>query len=109
MIIDKSNLWVVIVLLGAGTYLIRLSFLGLIGSRELPDWALRHLRYVAVAVMPGLIAPLVVWPAANEGNPEPTRLLAALVAFAIGMWFKSGIGAVIGGMAALYGFQFLLG
>jgi branched chain amino acid efflux pump len=108
MIVDKSNLWVVIILLGAGTYLIRLSFLGLIGSRELPEWALRHLRYVAVAVMPGLIAPLVVWPAANDGNPEPTRLLAALVAFAIGMWFKSVIGAVIGGMAALYGFQFLL-
>jgi branched chain amino acid efflux pump len=109
MIIDKSNLWVVIVLLGAGTYLIRLSFLGLIGSRELPEWALRHLRYVAVAVMPGLIAPLVVWPAANDGIPEPTRLLAALVAFAIGMWFKSVIGAVIGGMVTLYLLQYMLG
>ncbi|NOX72903.1 MAG: AzlD domain-containing protein [Alphaproteobacteria bacterium] len=107
--VDKSNLWLVIILLGAGTYLIRLSFLGLIGARVLPDWMLRHLRYVAVAVMPGLIAPLVVWPAANDGNPDPTRLLAALIAFAIGMWSKSVIGAVIGGMATLYLLQVLLG
>ena len=61
------------------------------------------------AVMPGLIAPLVVWPAANDGIPEPTRLIAALIAFAIGMWFRSVIGAVFGGMITLYALQFLLG
>lgn len=108
MIPESTNIWLVIGLLSLGTYLIRFSFLGLIGGRELPDWLLRHLRYVAVAVMPGLIAPLIVWPAANDGNPEPTRLLAAVVAFAIGMWFKSVIGAVVGGMGALYLFQYLL-
>ena len=108
MITDKTTLWIVIIALGIGTYLIRFSFLGLIGSREMPGWVLRHLRYVAVAVMPGLIAPLVVWPAATDGNPDPARLLAALAAFGIGMWFKSVIGAVLGGMIALYGFQYLL-
>ena len=55
--------------------------------------------------MPGLIAPLVVWPAANDGIPEPTRLIAALIAFAIGMWFRSVIGAVFGGMITLYAFE----
>ncbi len=109
MITDKVALWLVIILLGLGTYLIRFSFLGLIGGRPLPDWVLRHLRYVAVAVMPGLIAPLLVWPAATNGVPDPSRLLAALFAFAIGIWSKSVLGAVIGGMVALYGFQYLLG
>jgi branched-subunit amino acid transport protein len=55
-----------------------ISFLGLIGGRELPGWVLRHLRYVAVAVMPALVSPPVVWPTANGGEPEPSRLLAAL-------------------------------
>lgn len=109
MIPETTNIWLVIFLLAAGSFLIRFSFLGFIGGRELPEWALRHLRYVAVAVMPGLIAPAVVWPAANDGNPDLARLLAALIAFAIGMWFRSVLGAVIGGMAVLYVLQFLLG
>ncbi len=109
MITDKTTLWIVIVLLGLGTYLIRFSFLGLIGDRELPDWILRHLRYVAVAVLPGLIAPLVVWPQATGGHLDPARLGAAFVAFAIGIWSKNAVASIVGGMAALYGLQFLLG
>ncbi|MFQ5438947.1 MAG: AzlD domain-containing protein, partial [Paracoccaceae bacterium] len=70
MIDDKTTLWIVIILLALGTYLIRFSFLGLIGGRELPNWVLRHLRYVAVAVLPGLVAPLVVWPQATGGVPD---------------------------------------
>ena len=102
-------LWTVIIGLGIGTYLIRFSFLGIIGGRELPQWVLRHLRYVAVAVMPGLIAPLVVWPPATGGEPDAARLGAALLAFAIGIGFNSVLGAVFGGMAGLYALQFLLG
>ena len=107
--IDKSTLWTVIIALGAGTYLIRFSFIGIVGGRELPPWVLRHLRYVAVAVMPGLIAPLVVWPAATGGETDPARMIAALVAFGIGIGFNSVLGAVFGGMAGLYLMQYLLG
>jgi branched-subunit amino acid transport protein len=103
------TIWVIIVGLGIGTFLIRFSFLGLIGGRELPDWVLRHLRYVAVAVMPALVTPLVVWPAANGGEPEPSRLLAALVAFIFGIRFNNVIGAIIAGLLTLYGVQYLLG
>jgi branched-subunit amino acid transport protein len=107
--IDKFQLWAVIIALGLGTYLIRFSFIGIVGGRPLPDWLLRHLRYVAVAVMPGLIAPLVVWPAATGGETDPSRMVAALVAFVIGIGFNSVLGAVFGGMAGLYLMQFLLG
>jgi len=81
----------------------------LIGGRDLPEWVLRHLRYTAVAVMPGLIAPLVMWPAATGGHTDPARLIAALAAFAIGIWRKSVIGAVLGGLTTLYATQYLLG
>ena len=107
--IDTFTLWTVIIALGAGTYLIRFSFIGIVGGREMPSWLLRHLRYVAVAVMPGLIAPLVVWPAATGGQTDPARMIAALFAFAIGIGFNSVLGAVFGGMAGLYLAQYLLG
>ena len=64
------TIWGVILALGAGTFLIRFSFLGLIGRKPMPEWVLRHLRYTAVAVLPGLVAPLVLWPAATGGEPE---------------------------------------
>ncbi len=109
MIANSATLWIVIISLGLGTYLIRFSFLGLIGGRELPEWCLRHLRYVAVAVMPALITPLVIWPDATGGETDPARLLAALAAFLVGIKFDSVIGAVFAGMLTLYGLQYLLG
>lgn len=97
-----SEIWIVILGLGAGTFLIRFSFLGLIGDRALPGWALRLLRYVPVAVMPGLVAPLVVWPAATGGETDPARMIASAVALAVGAATRSLLGAIFGGMAALY-------
>ncbi|MBB3169319.1 AzlD domain-containing protein [Simiduia aestuariiviva] len=108
MQIDTTTLWIVIVSLGLGTYLIRFSFLGIVGDREIPEWVQRHLRYVAVAVLPALITPLVIWPPATGGEPDPARLVAALVAFAVGVRFSSVIGAVVAGMSTLYLMQYLL-
>ena len=62
--------WGIIGVLGVGTFLIRFSFLGILGNRPLPAWVLRHLRYTGVAVLPGLVAPLVIWPAATGGAPD---------------------------------------
>lgn len=97
-----SDIWIIIAGLAVGTFLIRYSFLGIIGDRELPDWMTRHLRYVAVAVLPGLIAPLVVWPSANSGELEPARFIAALIGLGAGIYFKSVIGGMLAGFGALY-------
>ncbi len=105
---DNSDIWLTIIALGIGTFLIRFSFLGLLGGKDLPDWLTRHLRYVPVAVLPGLVAPLVVWPAATGGEADLARSLAALTALAIGALTRSVLGAIFGGMAVLYGVEFLL-
>jgi branched-subunit amino acid transport protein len=97
-----ATIWGVILALGLGTFLIRFSFLGLIGRKPLPEWVLRHLRYTAVAVLPGLVAPLVLWPAAAGGQPEPARLLAAAATVAAGLWTRSVLGAMGAGALALY-------
>ena len=99
---ETARIWTVILVLGVGTFLIRYSFIGLVGDRALPPWAPRLLRYVPVAVMPGLVAPLVVWPQATGGEPDPARLLAAAAALGIGAATRSVLGAIFGGMAALY-------
>lgn len=97
-----SEVWLVIFGLGGLTFLIRFSFLGLVGDRALPDWAMRLLRYVPVAVLPALVAPLTVWPPATGGAPDPARLIAAAVALGVGALTRSVLGAIFGGMAALY-------
>lgn len=104
-----SAIWIVILSLAVGTYLIRLSFLGLIGDRPLPPLALRLLRYVPVAVMPGLVAPLIVWPAATGGQPDAARLIAAVVALALGAATRNMLGAIAGGMISLYLALYLIG
>ena len=109
MTLDRTELWTVSLVLGAGTFLIRFSFLGLVGNRPLPQWLLRHLRYTAVGVMPGLVAPLVLWPPATGGAPDAARLAAAAVTVLAGVLTRSGLWAVIWGAAALYLTPVLLG
>jgi len=104
-----AQIWGIIVAMGVGTFLIRFSFLGLIGSRPMPPWVLRHLRYTSVAILPGLVAPLVLWPAATDGQPDPARLAAAAVTVVIGYWTKGVVLAMLSGAATLYGLQYLLG
>ena len=47
----------IIFAIGIGTYLLRLSFIGIVGDRAMPDWALVPLRFVAPAVLAALDRP----------------------------------------------------
>lgn len=99
---EDARIWTAILCLAAGTFAVRYSFIGLVGDRRLPRWAERMLRYVPVAVMPALVAPLVVWPQATGGQPDPARLIAAAAALAIGIATRNMLAAIAGGMAVLY-------
>lgn len=104
-----TNIWTVIIALGIGSFGLRFVFLGLVGNRPLPPWLLRHLRYTAVAIIPALVAPMVVWPAATQGAPEPARISAAAVTLAIGLITRNVLAAIIAGGFTLYGVLYLLG
>ena len=106
---DPLKIWIIIFFLGVGTYLIRFSFLGLVGDRKLPKWFTQHLNYVGVAVMPGLIIPFLVWPDATGGTLDAPRLIAAFAAFGIGIWQQSALWSVIAGIATLYTLMYILG
>ena len=100
--INDTTIWITIAFLAVGTFLIRFSFIGLIGDRPLPPYLLRLLRFVPVAVMPGLVAPLVVWPAATDGAFDLPRLAAAAATLLVGGFTKNALAAIISGMAVLY-------
>lgn len=102
---SDTTIWWIVVALGIGTYLIRFSFLGIIGSRPMPPWVLRHLRYTSVAILPGLVAPLVVFPAATDGQIDPARLTAAAVTLFVGYWTKGVVRAMVCGAVALFALQ----
>lgn len=95
-------IWLIIVVLGLGTFLLRYSFLGLVGGRRLPEWTLRYLRYTAVAVLPGLVAPLVLWPQATGGQPDPARLIAAAATVVGGLVTRNTLVAILSGFCTLY-------
>lgn len=99
---NLADLWIVIACLGLGSFGLRFSFMGLIGDRELPEWVLRHLRYTAVTIIPALIAPLILWPAATGGQPDPARLAASGVTLAVGLWTKNVFIAIAAGGVALW-------
>jgi len=109
MTYSDPQIWLIIVILGIGTFVIRFSFLGLLGDRELPEWALRHLRYTPVAVLPAIITPLVLWPTATQGQLDPARLGAAAVALAVGYLSKNALAAIGAGMATLYALIYVMG
>ena len=99
---SELTIWTIILLCALGTYGLRWSFLGAFGNRPMPVWAQRLLRYTAVAVLPAIAAPLVVWPAATGGQPDPARLIAAAVTIGVGLATRNVLAAVVTGMASLY-------
>jgi branched-subunit amino acid transport protein len=109
MIIDKGTLWFVIIALGLGSFGLRFVFTGLVGDRQMPAWLLRHLRYTAVAILPALVAPQVLWPAATDGTFDMPRVAAAAVTLVVGITTKNVLGAIISGAVTLYALLWLLG
>ena len=105
--IDPVTFWTVTIGLGIGTFLIRFSFIGFWGDRQLPPWAQAHLRYVGVSVFPALILPALLWPKATGGDMDPARIIAAVVALLIARTGRVTL-AILIGMATLYGTQWAL-
>lgn len=106
--IETSTLWIVIFGLGLGSFLLRFAFLGFVGDRPLPAWLVRHLRYTAVAILPALVAPLVVY-SGEGGSTDPTRVAAAIVTLGVGIWTRNVFAAIGSGAATLFALVYLMG
>ncbi len=100
--------WLIILLMGLVTYLIRLSFIGGLGKVDLPPLVRRALRFVPPAVLTAIIVPEVLLPAGvvdiSLGN---TRLLAGVLAAVVAWRTKNVVLTVAAGMGALWVIQAL--
>ena len=100
----------IVVSIGIGSYLLRLSFVAIVGDRTMPDWALVPLRYVAPAVLAAIVAPAVLMPdgvldVAPASNP---RAIAALVAITVAWKTKNVIAVIVAGMSVVWFLQAVL-
>ncbi|AJE48983.1 AzlD domain-containing protein [Celeribacter indicus] len=103
---DSGEIWAIIICLGIGTFLIRFSFLGLVGDRPLPGWALRLLRYTPVAVLPAVASPMIF--GSGEHAAEPLRLVCAALTVIVGIWTRSVLWAIVAGLGLFFGLGAIL-
>ena len=103
------SFWWVMILAGLATILIRLSFIMLVGRREISPWLRRTLRFVPPAVLTAIIMPELLIPGGelnlNIANP---RLLAGLLAAVIAWRTRNTILTIVIGMIALWVFRLLI-
>jgi len=104
------NIWLTIVAAGLATFFTRLSFIYLIGRWTMPDWFMRALRYVPVAVLSAIIVPeTLTWQGTTSLNWHNPQLWAAIVAVLVGLRVRNVLLIIAAGTVAFVAFQWLLG
>ena len=104
------NLWLVVIVAGVLTFLIRLSFISLPANWEMPHWAQRALSFVPPAVMTAIVFPeLLVRDGHLAANLDNNRLIAGAIAIMVAWQFKRIMPTIVAGMAALWLLQYYSG
>jgi branched-subunit amino acid transport protein len=97
------NIWVIIVIIGLVTYLIRWSFIGVLGKVGVPAFVERPLRFVAPAVLAAIAIPGLMAPTGTiDISFDNLRLVAGLIAVAVA-WKTRAMGpTIVAGMLSLW-------
>ncbi len=99
---SSSTVWLLIGVIGSGTFLIRFSLIALSDRADhIPVSARRALRFIPPAVLAALAAPSFLMP---DGSLDVTnlRLLAGLVAGLVSWKTRSVLWTIVSGMTALW-------
>jgi branched-subunit amino acid transport protein len=72
--------FMVFAVIGVGTYLLRASFIVIVGDRTLSEWAERLLANVGPAVFAALITSLLLTDGPAAFLTDPAKVMAVLVA-----------------------------
>lgn len=101
--------WIVIAVVGVGTYLVRASFLA-VAERvaAIPERWRTPLRLIPPAVLAALIAPAVLRPDGGALALVGPRPIAAVVALGVAVWTRSVLATIVVGLATVVGLELLL-
>ena len=104
-----SQMWIVMLSIGALTFLTRLSFIYILEKWQPPDIINRALRFVPVAVLTAIFIPEI---ALSNGQLalsfENVRLLAGVIAVVAAWRTKSALWTIGAGMASFWLLSWIL-
>ena len=96
------NSWLIVLVGGLITFLMRLSFIHLLVGLEVPEGVRRALRFVPSAVLSAIILPELIMPSGSiDLSLGNDRLLAGLLAVLVAWRTKSTLLTLLAGIAAL--------
>ncbi len=103
------TIWLIMIGLAIGTFLIRASFIILIGERQLPPLLSRSLRFVPASILSALVLPQILTRnSALQISFTNPQLTAGLVAAVVAWRTKNVLFTILSGMVVLWVLQALL-
>jgi branched-subunit amino acid transport protein len=106
---DSLSLWMILILGGLGTYLIRLSFILIFQHIQIPDYMERILRLVPPSVFLAIALPeLLIRDGAVNFSFSNLRLLAGMLAVLVAIKSRNVLVTIAAGMAFLWILQYFL-
>jgi branched-subunit amino acid transport protein len=106
---DSLNLWVILILGGLGTYLMRLSFILIFQHIDIPPYMERIMRLVPPAAFSAILLPeLLVRDGEVLFSLSNLRLIAGLLAIIIALKTRNVLITIASGMVILWALQFLV-
>lgn len=106
-----SDLYLIQIVVGmfAVTFGIRFVLYARAHKVTMPDWVERALKYVPVAVLSAIIAPMILMPQKQMdislSNPW---LIGAVVAFAVGLWRQHQLLTIVAGVVSFFAAKLLI-
>lgn len=92
--------WIIIAVIGLGTFLTRFAFIGLFGKAGVPSWLERWLRYVPAAVLSSLVVTTLA--EGDQAGPLAARIGAALLGVLVAWRTHNVALTVIAALPALW-------
>ena len=105
----EMSIWIVMALIGALTFLTRLSFIALSGRWDAPPLFRSALRFVPVAILTAIIVPeLVMHTGTLDLSLSNTRLLAGIIAILVAWRTRNTVLTIVIGMTAFWVLQIII-
>jgi branched-subunit amino acid transport protein len=104
---SPASMWILLAVIAAGTWGIRVSFIALFGRIEtIPGWVLRILKLIPASVLAALVAPALTH-GTGEFDLGTARLFAGVLAGLVAWRTKNVLATIAIGMGTLWILQAL--